>query len=153
MRRTWVSEGIILIAVSLLVFWPARMAGQGLFGTISGVVTDPSGAVVPGATVRVTNVGTNATTTLIANGAGVYSATSLNPGTYNVEAQAKGFKAVAMKGIVLEVGANAKANLVLEVGPTTQTVEVTATQAPFLQTQQSNLGQTVTERELDQLPT
>ncbi len=136
----------------LLLLGATRLAGQGLFGTISGVVTDSSGAVVPGATVKVTNVNTNVTATLTSNSAGAYNATSLNPGTYNVAAEATGFKTAVMNGISLEVGANSRADLVLEVGTTTQVVEVTAA-APLLQSQQTSLGQTVNERLIDQLPT
>lgn len=128
------------------------VAAQGLFGTISGVVTDPSGGVVPGATVKVTNVNTNVVTTLITNNVGEYNATSLNPGIYDVRAEAKGFKTAAMNAITLEVGANPKVDIVLQVGPTSQVVEVTS-QAPLLQTQQSSLGQSVSEQQLDQLPT
>jgi len=85
-----------------------EVRAQGLFGTISGIVTDSSGAAIPGATVKVTNVNTNVITTLSTNGAGVYSATSLNPGVYNVAAEAKGFKAAIAKNISLEVNASPK---------------------------------------------
>jgi hypothetical protein len=128
------------------------MTAQGLFGTISGVVTDPSGALVPGATVKVTNVDTTVTTTLTTNDAGVYNASSLNPGVYDVEAEAKGFKTTLVSRITLNVGANPKVDLVLQLGATSQVIEVKA-EAPLLQAQQSNLGQTVGERQLDQLPT
>jgi len=137
---------------ALVVLCASRVAAQGLFGTISGVVTDQSGAVVPDATVKVTNVNTNVATTLTTNNAGVYNATSLNPGVYNVQADAKGFKTAVVKGITLEVSANPKVDLVLQVGATSQVVEVTAA-ASLLQSQQSNLGQTVTQRQLDELPT
>jgi hypothetical protein len=142
----------VCFLLALLVFCAPRMAAQGLFGTISGTVTDQSGAVVPGATVKVTNVNTNVATTLTTSEAGVYNAASLNPGIYNVEAEAKGFKTALVKGITLEVNANPKVDLVLEVGATTQVVEVTA-EAPLLQSQQTSLGQTVGQRLIDQLPT
>lgn len=152
MKKTRLAAAFLCHVLPLLVFSPSGMRAQGLFGTISGVVTDPSGAVVPGATVKVTNVNTNVVTMLTTNNAGVYSATSLNPGVYNVEAEAKGFKTAVVNGISLEVSANAKVDLILQVGTTTQVVEVTAP-APLLQSQQSNLGQTVSQRQLDQLPT
>jgi Carboxypeptidase regulatory-like domain/TonB dependent receptor-like, beta-barrel len=142
----------VCIPLAMLVLFAPRLAGQGLFGTISGSVTDQSGAVVPGATVKVTNVSTNVATTLTTNNAGVYSATSLNPGVYNVQAEAKGFKVATVSGVTLEVGANSKVDLVLQIGATSQVVEVSAA-APLLQVQQSNLGQTVNQRQLDELPT
>jgi hypothetical protein len=140
-------------ALFLLVLCPHQTRAQGLFGTISGIVTDPSGAVVTGAAVKVTNVHTNVTKTLTTNSAGVYSATSLNPGVYKVEADAKGFKTAVANNVLLEVSANPKVDLTLTVGQTSEVVEVTAANAPILQTQQSDLGQTVNERQLEQLPT
>src|SRR5205809_8046827 len=96
--RTQIAASCAVFFFLVLVLHAPRVAAQGLFGTISGVVTDPSGAVVPGATVKVTNIDTNVTVALKTNGAGVYNATSLNPGMYKVEAEAKGFKtAVANK--------------------------------------------------------
>jgi hypothetical protein len=143
---------VILILAALLVFFAPRIAAQGLFGTISGVITDPSGAVVAGAVVRVTNANTKVAAQLTTNATGVYSATSLNPGVYDVEAGAPGFNTAVVNGIALEVGANSKVDLVLHVGVVSQVVEVTA-EAPLLQSQQSNLGQTVSQRLLDELPT
>lgn len=140
------------ILSALLMLGASRTAAQGLFGTISGVVTDSSGGVVPDATVRVTNVNTNVVKVLTTNHVGVYNATSLNPGVYNVQAEAKSFKTAVVSGITLGVNANPKVDLVLEVGATTQVVQVTA-ESPLLQSQQSSLGQTVGEKLIDELPT
>jgi hypothetical protein len=152
-RRAGITGAVIGFVFSILVLYSANILAQGLFGTISGVVTDSSGASIPGATLRVTNVGTNVVVTLTTNGVGVYVANSLNPGTYKVEAEAKGFKTSIVTGIALEVNANPKIDLTLQVGPVTQSVEVTVENAPLLQTQQSDLGQTVNQRQLEQLPT
>ncbi len=137
---------------AMLILGASRGTAQGLFGTISGVVTDSSGAVIPNATVKVTNVKTNVLTTLTTNNVGAYNATSLNPGVYNVQGEAKSFKTALVRDITLEVNANPKVDLVLVVGAITQVVEVNA-EAPLLQSQQSSLGQTVNERLIDQLPT
>ncbi|HYK88966.1 MAG TPA: carboxypeptidase-like regulatory domain-containing protein, partial [Acidobacteriota bacterium] len=139
------------LALSALVLCPPRMVAQGLFGTIGGTVTDPSGAVIPGATVRVTNINTNATTILATNSAGVYSATNLNPGSYNIEAESPGFKKAVARNIVLEVNALLKIDLTLAVGETSEVVEITS-EAPLLQTQQSSAGQTVNQKQLEDLP-
>ncbi len=152
MRQTRMAALIVCFLLATLVFCVPRMAAQGVFGTISGVVTDPSGAVIPDASVKVRNVNTNVATTLTTNNAGVYNATSLNPGIYNVQAGAKGFKTAVVNGVMLEVSANPKVDLVLQVGTTSQLVEVTAA-APLLQVQQSSLGQTLNQRQIDQLPT
>ena len=143
----------IAIVSSLLAFCCAQAGAQGFFGTISGVVTDASGAVIPGATITVTNVDTNVVTSLKTNGAGVYNASSLNPGRYKVQAEAKGFKTAVADKILLEVNAHPKVDLALTVGQATEVVEVTAQNTPLLQTQQTDLGQTLNSRELEQLPT
>ena len=139
----------ILLAIGILGTNP--LAAQGLFGTISGAVTDPTGAIIPGATVSVINVATNVKVMLTTNSAGEYSVSSLNPGIYRVEAGAKGFKNAVQNNIVLQVDANPKVSLKLEIGLATETVIVTGESA-MLQTQESSLSQTVDERQLDQLP-
>jgi len=143
---------ILLGALFIFSFGSFESVAQGLFGTISGIVNDSSGAVVPGATVRVRNVNTSVEVAVTTNGAGAYAATSLNPGAYDVEAEAKGFKTAIVRGITLEVGANPKIDLTLQVGQVAEHVEVTAENAPLLQTQQSDLGQTVNQRQLEELP-
>jgi Carboxypeptidase regulatory-like domain/TonB dependent receptor len=146
---------VAILMGSLLFVWLCafNLAAQGVFGTISGTVIDPSGAVVPGATVKVINTGTSVTVALKTNGAGVYNATSLNPGTYKVTAEAKGFKTAIAENILLEVNANPKVDLTLTVGQASETVEVSAGNTAILQTQKTDLGQTLNTRELEQLPT
>jgi len=152
-KKARLTAAVVGFVLSILVLCTPGMVAQGLFGTISGTVTDSSGAVVPGATVTVANVNTNVTKALTTNSAGVYNATSLNPGLYKVEAEAKGFKTAVANNIALEVNANPKVDLTLAVGQTSEIVDVTAANAPILQTQQSDLGQTVDQRQLEQLPT
>ncbi len=137
--------------LAALILCTAAGVAQAVFGTISGTVTDTTGAVIVGATVRVTNPSTNVTVTLKTNSAGVYNAASLNPGVYKVEAEAKGFKTAVARDITLVVNANPKVDLQLQIGQVQDVVEVSS-QAPLLQTQQSNLGQSVTERQINDLP-
>ena len=80
---------------------PAQTAGS---GAITGTITDPAGAVVPGATVVVHNDDTGVDRSLDTNGAGVYSAAFLQPGNYEITASKTGFSKVEQKGIVVEVG-------------------------------------------------
>ena len=88
-----ITRALVCASVVLfLVVCAHHLSAQGLFGTISGVVTDSTGAVVSGATIKVTNIDTGVTSVWKTNGAGVYNATSLNPGAYRVEAEAGGFK-------------------------------------------------------------
>jgi hypothetical protein len=152
MKAAKFAVAFALIAMFTFVC-PQKPQAQGLFGSISGIVTDSTGAVVTNATVKVINIDTNVITTWKPNAAGVYNATSLNPGTYNVEAEAKGFKTAVAKNILLEVNSSPKVNLTLSIGQTSETVEVTAENTPILQTQQTDLGQTVDSTRLEQLPT
>jgi hypothetical protein len=126
--------------------------GQQFYGTITGIVTDPSGAVVPNANVRVTNVNTDVTVALKTNNAGVYVANNLIVGTYRVEAEASGFKKSVVDHVALQVGATPKVDLALAVGQSAETVDVTASNAAMLQTQQADLGQTVDTSTLSELP-
>jgi hypothetical protein len=146
------AAGLLVLALFAIVLSAVPEAAQAVFGVISGTVSDSSGAVLPGATVNVTNVETSVTKTLTTNEAGVYNATNLIPGAYRVEASLPGFKTAVVSSITLEVNANQKVDVTLQVGEAAEVVNVTAL-APLLQTEQTNLGQTVTQQQIEQLPT
>lgn len=153
--RTFFSPTItLMVLLAGLVLFLSTIPGvaQGVFGTISGVVTDSTGAVLPGAQVKVTNVNTGVVNTYKTNSVGAYNATSLIPGVYRVEALAPGFKTAVVSSVNLEATANPKVDLSLQVGQSSQQITVTA-ESPVLQTQESSIGQTVTQRQLEQLPT
>src|SRR5229473_2934849 len=150
-RRTQRAVFVVLVVIVLVLHTP-RIAAQQFYGTITGTVTDPSGAVVPNATVKVTNVATNVTIDLKTDGVGVYVANDLVVGTYRVEAQASGFKKSVVDKIGLQVGATPKVDLALAVGQSSEVVNVTAANAALLQTQQADLGQTVDTSMLANLP-
>src|SRR5947209_1653438 len=111
-RRTQAAAFVILVLFVLVLPAP-RMLAQQFYGTITGTVTDPSGAVVPNAIVKVTNVDTNVFVVSKTNGAGVYVANNLVVGNYRVEAAASGFKKSVADKIVLQVGATPKVDLAL----------------------------------------
>jgi hypothetical protein len=144
-----VSLALAVFVMSILSAQWAR--SQGVFGSITGVVTDASGAVLPNAMVKVTNVDTGVVATPKTNSEGIYNASSLNPGVYSVQADLSGFKAAIATGIRLDVNANTKVNLTLQIGNATETVSVKAP-AALLQAEQSNVSQTVTTRQLEDLP-
>jgi len=139
--------------LALFVALPLAAMAQQFYGAITGTVTDPSGAVVPNATVKVTKVDTSVTIALKTNGAGVYVASNLIVGTYRVVAEAAGFKTAVVDRIAVEVGATQKVDLALAVGQTSESVTVTETNLSNLQTQQTDLGQTVDSNRLQELPT
>ena len=153
MRRTRVALFLTCLVLTVPMLCPPPMTGQAVYGTISGTVTDASGAVVAHAVVKVANVNTGVTGTFTTNGAGIYTANSLIPGVYKVEAQATGFKTAVADKILLEVNASPKVDLALTVGQTSEVVSVTAENAALLQTQQTDLGQTLNATQLEDLPT
>ncbi len=100
-------------------------------GSITGIITDPTGAVVPDATVTITNVATNVPRVTTTTTAGDYAMTGLLPGHYAVRVAKTGFRAATVPEFELQVDQKARVDLTLEVGDVTQTVEVQSA-APLL---------------------
>lgn len=132
----------------------------GLFGTITwgqattslrGTVTDPAGAAVPNASVTLTNTATNVPRSTTSNATGAYTFASVLPGTYALKVQANGFEAYAQTGVLLQVNLPATVNVQLQVGATTQTVEVKG-QAPLLNQTNATMGQTMGTTAIENLP-
>jgi hypothetical protein len=117
-----------------------------------GTVTDASGAIVPGATVTLTNTGTNVSQTTQTTSGGDYVFDLLQVGTYLVKVEAKGFKTFAAPNINLSSGDRARVDAKMEVGDVTQTVEVSGTAAPALQTDTSTIGSLVPAESVEDLP-
>lgn len=120
-------------------------------GTISGTITDSSGAVVAGATVTVTNLGTNQSVTLTTASDGSYTARLLQIGTYSVAATNSGFQKTLQSGIQLNVNQVAQVDLRLLVGTANQVTEVTGV-PPLLATETSSLGTVETQQRIVDLP-
>ncbi len=115
------------------------LAAQDTRGNINGTVRDEQG-VVPGATVRITNIDTNQTQQLVTNNTGYFEAPLLAAGNYRVSVEMPGFKTLEQTGVVLSVGQSLSLSLTLEVGAITESVEVTA-RAPLLDTTSVSSGQ------------
>ncbi len=124
---------------------------QDPYGRITGRVTDSAGALVPGATVRVTNIETGVGATVRTNAEGNYEILSLSPGQYKIEAQADGFKHYSRGPIELRVGDVLGLTIPLEVGAMTESVTVTA-EAPLLESATASLGQVIDNRRILDLP-
>lgn len=120
-------------------------------GTITGAVSDSSGAVVPGATVTITNTATNTATTLTTNQTGSYTAPSLAAGTYDVRIEAGGFRPSEEKGLVLNAATTVRADATLEVGASKQAVEVQAS-AVQLHTEDAKSSVTISNKLVNDLP-
>ena len=136
----------------LLVVAGARSGfAQGTSASLRGTVTDQSGAIVSGAQLTALQMETGLQRTVVSDAQGAYVLVALPVGHYRLEAQAKGFKKYLQDGIALEVNQTATLAIRLVVGTTTQTVEVTS-DAPIIESNSTNLGQTVGEREVLDLP-
>ncbi len=120
--------------------------------TLTGLITDVSGAVVPNATVDVVNIDTGATVHVKSNGQGSYTAPFLAaPGNYKVSVQMAGFKAYVHTGLELQVSSTVRENIVLEVGSVTESVVVTGA-TPMIDTSTADTGQSLTVEEVRDLP-
>src|SRR5439155_18134273 len=120
-------------------------------GTITGIVTDPSGAVVPGVTITITNIATGVANAVASNSSGLYTVPLLPAGTYALDAEKAGFKRYEQAGILVQVGETTRLDITLSIGSPTQSVEVTG-QAPLLKRDTSDLGTTVTRQDVEELP-
>src|SRR2546422_7476977 len=140
------------LAVALmLVFSLPPSYGQIVNATLSGTITDPTGAAIPEASVTATKVATGAATKTTTDGAGNYSLPSLPPGTYKLTVEKTGFKATVLSGIQLLVNQQAVVNAQLQVGQVTTAIEVSSA-APIVETSTASVGTVIGEREVVDLP-
>ncbi|MCA1624865.1 MAG: TonB-dependent receptor, partial [Acidobacteria bacterium] len=116
-----------------------------------GKVTDPQGAILPNATVTVTNVGTNQVETATADEDGGYRFSNLQPGTYTLGVSASGFANFTLERVVVEVGQVTTVDVPLGVSGTTATVEVTA-EAPIINTNQQDFSNNINQTSINELP-
>ena len=120
-------------------------------GTVAGSVTDPTGAVVAGATVTLTDIATNTARTTTTNASGRYIYVDVNPGIYSITVSKTGFATIKTENQEVKVGASLTLNLALQVGGANVVVEVTAV-GNELQTMNATVGNTITSLTLDNLP-
>jgi hypothetical protein len=127
------------------------MHAQSTYGSISGTVTDASGAAVPAASVTLSNLSTGEKRTAPSGDDGHFTFVNLYQGNYRVDIEKNGFKHFARTSVIVEVQQETRVDAALTVGQVTETVEVTS-QIPLLQTESSSLGQVVEQRKADELP-
>jgi hypothetical protein len=138
-------------AITLLALLAPIAGAQSGTGLISGSVKDASGAVIPGAQVKISNDVTGTSQTTLTNDSGLYRIGSLVPGNYSVEVEASGFDKLVRKGVSVDVGQTVALDLALQVGQANQTVTVSEA-APLTESQTSNVGQLVTPQMVAELP-
>ena len=120
-------------------------------GGISGTVSDANGAAVPGATVTITNLGTNQSVKVTTSETGAFSVSSLEPVGYKVVVEHAGFKKAVVERVKVDTASMATANVTLETGAIAETVTVTA-DTPLLNTESGATKQTITERQIRDVP-
>ena len=140
---------IVSVLVVLLV--PVSLRAQEVRGKITGRVLDPNSAAMPGASVKVTDLARGTTVSLTTNDEGLFQANYLLSGTYQVIVEMAGFKKYVQDKVVLQINENRNLDITLEVGGTQETVTVTA-EAADLNTADANLGQTIDQKRLAELP-
>lgn len=144
---------LVLVLGLLLVGGLARgVHAQAVYGSISGTVTDPSGAVVPGATVTITSAERQTAVQVTTNESGLYSRDRLLPGTYDVKVEAANFKQSLLPGVVVNVDASTNLDVALETGAITETVTITAAQGETLKTDRADVATTLETKQLTDLP-
>ncbi|MCC6590701.1 MAG: TonB-dependent receptor [Bryobacterales bacterium] len=124
---------------------------QTITSSVTGTVTDASGAAMPNVKVTATNVGTSVTFTAQTNDAGVYNLPFLPVGSYNIEAELQGFKKSVIGPIQLVVNQTARVDIKMELGEITQSVEITGA-APILQTESTQTGDTLNSTTVTNIP-
>jgi outer membrane receptor protein involved in Fe transport len=144
------------LRVTTTVLWILSVAvgtlqAQQSRATISGVVTDSSGAAIVGARVDVTNTLRNAVFTTRSNESGFFTAPSLTVGEYSVSVGQLGFKTAVRSGIILQVNQTAQVNVVLEIGQLAESVEVVG-QAPLVESGSATLGKVIENRRVQEMP-
>jgi hypothetical protein len=155
MNQTAVSSRILraffAVVVGAFLSNASPLHAQVDTGSISGTVTDSTGAIVKGATVKLLNEGTSAELTTTAGDAGTYTFSPVRIGNYTLTVSAQGFQTTTQHHITVNVGSALLVNFTLKPGAVSETVEVTST-TPLLATQDASVGQVVDSRNVNNLP-
>ena len=141
----------VVVVLSLVLLACISLSAQVNTGRILGSVIDQTGGVIAGATVTVTNSETGVSRNLTADAAGEYNAPNLPPGNYLVRATAMGFQALERRGIVVQIGLDARVDLQLRPGQVTQTIQVTEA-VPLLDTTSATVSGTLNTATISDLP-
>lgn len=148
-KNRLVAVGFLLAALSVLL--PLTSKAQVSGATLTGTVTDASGAVVGNAEISITNQATGEVRSVKVDTAGVYSAPNLLPGKYDVSSTATGFATTIQKGVVLTIGAQQLLNFKMQVGKVSEKIEV-KDEAPPVQLGDSTISGVISEHAVQQLP-
>jgi len=150
-RKASLLAAFVLAAFCLMSVLPGSLRAQELRGKIKGRVTDPNGAAVPGASVKVTDVARSKTVDLTTNSDGLFEAPYLVPGTYTVTVEMIGFKTNLQDKVQVVINETRHLDIKMDVGTPQETVTITA-EAAQLNVSDANLGQTIDRKRVDELP-
>ncbi|MDX2043915.1 MAG: carboxypeptidase-like regulatory domain-containing protein [Acidobacteriota bacterium] len=139
-----------VLAVLLLLSLTA--IAQETRGLVSGQVTDPNGAAIAGATIKIISLATGSPITATTNSDGNYSAPYLLPGMYSITVEAQGFKKLVRQNLEVQVGDRLALNLQLEAGAVTESVTISSDSTPLLDTTTASSGQVIDRRRISELP-
>src|SRR6185437_14018076 len=128
----------------------STLFGQTL-GAVTGRITDPSASAIPGATITLTNVGTNAARNTVSTDDGDYTLPSVPPGIYNLKVEHAGFATAASNNLEVQVQQTVRADFCLKIGQITESVEVSAA-ADMLQTENASVGTVISNKGVTELP-
>lgn len=144
---------LIFCGLLLALIIPIQLQAQLTRGSISGTVTDEAGAVVPGATVKITAIGTNITRDAVTNTDGFYRISAVEPGKYSVKIEKSGFTTAEVKEITVATAAELTFDISLKVGSVAETIDVTAqTEAISLNKTNGTIGTTIDSQRVEELP-
>ena len=142
----------IVFALSAMALWASLCFGQANLATVTGIITDSGGGVIPGANVTILNTGTGNSREQTTNAVGSYTLVSLQPGNYDLIVTSDGFRQYTQQGIVLQTGQNLRVDVELEIGQVTESVTVDA-QLVTLNTESGTIkGDVIVQEEIQELP-
>ena len=142
----------ILRHCAFVTLFSVAVLAQSERGTINGLVSDPSGAVIAGAEVSVISAGTNAAMRVMSTASGEFTATNLLPGAYRVEVSAAGFKRLVERNVVVAASSSVRLDVKLQIGQIADQVEVMAV-ASAIQTDNAKVSTQVQNKLVDELLT
>jgi hypothetical protein len=146
------SSRLTVLLLSLFVLTPASFAQFSQRGSISGVVTETSGAIVPQASVTLLDLGRNQTSTGTTDASGHYEFPQLLPGSYQVSVDHSGFKKSLSSPLVVSPQSEVRCDVQLQLASVSQQVTVTGSSAPLLQTESADLDQNISQQQIANVP-
>jgi hypothetical protein len=146
-----INRKVLLPATLMALLASAIALGQTTTATLSGVVKDASGALVPSVKVTARNASTGATRDTTSDSEGRYNLTNLSPGQYEVRAERTGFKTAAQSGVILTVGGATVLDLTIQIGEVSEVIEVKQ-EEPLIEPTKAEVSRVVSERSIESLP-